>query len=88
MSGVLKFYNGTEDIIIGGNKASVDVSPAAPENPKLGDLWFDTSENKIEKVFDIDSTPTEGSEALITSGGVYTAIQDAVGAVNAILNTI
>ena len=37
---------------------------------------------------DITTSSTSGSNALITSGGVYTAIQDAVGAVNAILNTI
>ena len=37
---------------------------------------------------DITTSSTSGSNALITSGGVYTAIQDAVGAVNTILNTI
>lgn len=63
MSGVLKFYNGTEDIIIGGNKASVDVSSTAPENPKLGDLWFDTSDPIVIPSF-VDvvniSAPIEG----------------------------
>lgn len=37
---------------------------------------------------DITTSSTSGSNALITSGGVYTAIQNAVGAVNAILETI
>lgn len=47
MAGALKFWNGEEDIIIGGNKAKVDVSSTAPESPKLGDLWFDTSEPMV-----------------------------------------
>lgn len=49
------------------NASSVHVGSQPPAS---GNLWIDTSDNSN----DVDTTPTENSDKLITSGGVYQAI--------------
>lgn len=49
------------------NASSVHVGSQPPAS---GNLWIDTSDNSN----DVDTTPTENSDNLITSGGVYSAI--------------
>ena len=66
-----------QHIITKINKVNkIQVSDTEPENPEEGSVWIDTSDDIIVPV---DNVPTEGSNNLITSGGVYNAINNAIG---------
>jgi|GEM_PF-4802699 len=64
--------------------ARAKVEADAPAEPDAGDFWFDTDENNE---FTVDNAPTSGSNNLVTSGGVYSALQTATNNLGAEINT-
>lgn len=56
----------------------VHVSSDTPENPKVGDLWFNTAESNVEETFAVVDEAIEGNNALITSGGVFEALSSKI----------
>ena len=57
------------------DKSAITISDTEPENPKVGSVWIDTSEDDIAL---IDTVPTEGSNNLITSGGVFEGLNNRI----------
>ena len=64
---------------------TIPITAERPADLPANSLWFDIDEPTPEGstsagLPEIDDTPTEGSENLITSGAVYAAINAAIGA--------
>lgn len=65
--------------------ARAKVEADAPETPEAGDFWFDTAANNE---FAVDNAPTSGSSNLVTSGGVFNAINAVKNDVDAVNDSL
>lgn len=63
----------TEELYIGGNARNIPVL---------------TLDKEVGKALGIDTEPKEGSDNLISSGAVYTAVNVEIGNIDALLKTI